>query len=78
MDEAMGYVLSLAAVSTVVVGCRTPAEVDDNVRIARQFLPFGEERCACWRTGRDSTPRHFRITRRSPLTGRSPVHSGRV
>ena len=36
--------LRVAAVSTVVDGCRTPAEVDDNVRIARQFLPFGEER----------------------------------
>jgi hypothetical protein len=23
-----------------VVGCRTPAEVDDNVRIARQFAAF--------------------------------------
>jgi predicted aldo/keto reductase-like oxidoreductase len=44
MDEALGYVLSLHGVSTVIVGCQTPAEVDDNVRIARQFLPFGEER----------------------------------
>jgi predicted aldo/keto reductase-like oxidoreductase len=39
-DEAMGYVLSLPGVSTVIVGCRTPAEVDDNARIARQFVPF--------------------------------------
>jgi predicted aldo/keto reductase-like oxidoreductase len=39
-DDAMGYVLSLPGVSTVVVGCRTPAEVDDNVRIARQFAVF--------------------------------------
>jgi hypothetical protein len=30
-------VLSLPGVSTVVVGCRTPAEVDDNVRLVRQF-----------------------------------------
>jgi predicted aldo/keto reductase-like oxidoreductase len=36
----MGYVLSLPGVSTVVVGCRTPAEVDDNVRMARQFAAF--------------------------------------
>jgi predicted aldo/keto reductase-like oxidoreductase len=36
-EEAMGYVLSLPGVSTVVVGCRTPAEVDDNVRLVRQF-----------------------------------------
>jgi predicted aldo/keto reductase-like oxidoreductase len=39
-EEAMGYVLSLPGVSTVVVGCRTPAEVDDNVRIVRQFATF--------------------------------------
>jgi hypothetical protein len=39
-EEAMRYVLSLPGVSTVVVGCRTPAEVDDNVRIARQFAAF--------------------------------------
>lgn len=35
--EAMKYVLSLAGVSTVVIGCQTPAEVDDNARIAREF-----------------------------------------
>jgi len=39
-EDAMGYVLSLPGVSTVVVGCRTPAEVDDNVRIACQFAAF--------------------------------------
>ncbi len=39
-DEAMGYVLSLLGVSTVVIGCQTPAEVDDNVRVAREFVPF--------------------------------------
>jgi len=33
-------VLSLPGVSTVVVGCRTPAEVDANARIARQFAAF--------------------------------------
>lgn len=35
--EAMHYVLSLAGVSTVVVGCSTPAEVESNVRAAKQF-----------------------------------------
>ncbi len=44
MDEAMGYVLSLPGVSTVIVGCGTPQEVEENVRIARQFQTFGEER----------------------------------
>jgi aryl-alcohol dehydrogenase-like predicted oxidoreductase len=42
MDEAMGYVLSLPGVSNVIVGCQTPAEVDDNARSARQFVPQGE------------------------------------
>jgi predicted aldo/keto reductase-like oxidoreductase len=40
MDQAMGYVLSLPGVSTVVIGCSTPAEVDDNARIARAFQPM--------------------------------------
>ena len=44
MDEAMGYVLSLPGVSTVIIGCRTPAEVDDNARVARQFVAFEEQR----------------------------------
>jgi aryl-alcohol dehydrogenase-like predicted oxidoreductase len=43
MDEAMGYVLSLPGVSTVIVGCGTPKEVEENVRIARQFKFFGDE-----------------------------------
>jgi predicted aldo/keto reductase-like oxidoreductase len=40
--EAMGYVLSLEGVSTVVIGCSNPAEVDENARNARSFQPFGE------------------------------------
>ncbi len=40
--EAMGYVLSLPGVSTVVIGCSTPDEVDENANIARAFRPFDE------------------------------------
>jgi predicted aldo/keto reductase-like oxidoreductase len=40
--EALGYVLSLPGVSTVVIGCSSPEEVDENVRIAREFRPFDE------------------------------------
>lgn len=43
-DDAMGYVLSLPGVSTVVIGCSTPAEVDDNVRIVQQFCAFDTPR----------------------------------
>ena len=38
--DAMGYVLSLSGVSTVIIGCSSPAEVDENARIARSFQPF--------------------------------------
>jgi aryl-alcohol dehydrogenase-like predicted oxidoreductase len=40
--EAMTYVLSLAGVSTVIIGCRSPAEVEANVRAAREFSPLPE------------------------------------
>jgi len=39
-SEAMSYVLSLPGISTVVIGCSSPAEVDENARIARAFQPF--------------------------------------
>ncbi len=42
-EEALGYCLSLSGVSTAIIGCKTPAEVDENVRIACQFSPFDEE-----------------------------------
>jgi predicted aldo/keto reductase-like oxidoreductase len=42
MDEAMSYVLSLPGVTNVVVGCRSPAEVDHNARIVRQFATLAE------------------------------------
>jgi len=44
MDDALGYAMSLAGVSLAVVGCRSPAEVEDNVRIVRGFTPFTESR----------------------------------
>ncbi len=34
--EAMGYVLSLAGVSTVIIGCSSPDEVNQNAAIARR------------------------------------------
>ena len=40
----MGYVLSLPTVSTLIIGCKTPAEVDENARIARESAGFGDER----------------------------------
>jgi aryl-alcohol dehydrogenase-like predicted oxidoreductase len=40
--DAMGYVLSLPGVSTVVIGCSSPAEVDENADSARSFAQFDE------------------------------------
>lgn len=45
MHEAMSYVLSLAGVTNVVIGCTTPEQVDQNADIARQFKPLAEEEC---------------------------------
>lgn len=44
MEEAMGYVLSLPGVSTVIIGCKTPGEVDENARVARRFVPFDDQK----------------------------------
>jgi aryl-alcohol dehydrogenase-like predicted oxidoreductase len=41
--EAMGYVLSLPGLSTVVIGCASAAEVDQNVQIARAFRALDPE-----------------------------------
>ncbi|MBI3291359.1 MAG: aldo/keto reductase [Elusimicrobia bacterium] len=44
--EAIQYVLSLRGVSTVILGCRTPQEVEDNVRIANAFQPLSADQLA--------------------------------
>ena len=59
MPEAMGYVLSLP-VSTLIIGCKTPAEVDENACIARRFAAFTAEQiedssAARWQMRRHST-----------------------
>src|SRR5262249_42110960 len=43
MAEAMGYVLSLPGVSNVIIGCSSPAEVDENAAIARRFAAMSED-----------------------------------
>jgi aryl-alcohol dehydrogenase-like predicted oxidoreductase len=45
MSEAMRYVLSLP-VSTVIVGCDSIAQLEENVEIARTFNPLGGEQMA--------------------------------
>jgi uncharacterized protein len=41
MREAMYYTLT-HPVSTVIVGCDTPAQVEENVRLAQEFTPLSE------------------------------------
>ncbi len=42
MREAMSYSLSLP-VSTVIIGCDSIAQLEENVRIAREFTPLSEQ-----------------------------------
>lgn len=42
-DEALTYALSLPGISTAIVGCSTPQEVDANAAIARAYAPLDEE-----------------------------------
>jgi len=41
-DEALGYVWSLPGVSTAIIGCQTPDEVDANAANARRFVPLDD------------------------------------
>ena len=43
MAEALGYVWSIPGVSLAIVGCETPAEVDENADIARAFQAMTAE-----------------------------------
>lgn len=43
--EAISYVLTLP-VSILIIGCRTPQEVEENVRIAKTFKPLSGEEMA--------------------------------
>ena len=45
MREAMRYVLSLP-VSTVIVGCDSIAQLEENIEIARSFTPLSEPQLA--------------------------------
>lgn len=42
-QQALSYAISLDGVSTAVIGCSTPEEVEDNVRIAQTFQPLDEK-----------------------------------
>lgn len=45
MREAMYYTLSLA-VSTVIIGCDTVAQLEENVKLAREFTPLNQTQLA--------------------------------
>ena len=46
--ECLGYVLSLP-IHCLAVGCTTPGQIEDDVRIAQQFRPLAEEEMASLR-----------------------------
>ena len=45
MRDAMYYTLSLP-VSTVIIGCDSVAQLEENVRLAREFTPLSEAQMA--------------------------------
>ena len=45
MREATNYVLSLP-VSTIIVGCDNLAQLEENVKIAREFTPLSQAQMA--------------------------------
>ncbi len=45
MREAMYYALSLP-VSTVIIGCDTVQQLEENVQLAREFTPFSQQQLA--------------------------------
>ena len=73
MDQAMGYVLSLPGVSNVIVGCWTPAEVDDNARIARAFSALGAEVMGNWNSKPGRTNGSLLTTRNRPALARAAL-----
>ena len=47
MREAMYYTLS-RPVSTVIIGCDTVAQLEENVQLAREFTPLSDSQLASW------------------------------
>jgi aryl-alcohol dehydrogenase-like predicted oxidoreductase len=45
MREAMNYALTLP-VSTVIVGCDSVAQLEENVKLAREFTPLDDGQMA--------------------------------
>jgi len=45
-EEAIGYALSQPGVSTALIGCSTPAEVEQNVTAAARFQPLSSRQLA--------------------------------
>jgi hypothetical protein len=43
VTDALEYVWSLAGVSLAIVGCSSPAEVDENAAAARAFQALGDD-----------------------------------
>jgi len=66
-EEALGHTLSLNAVSTAVIGCSTPEEVDENARIAREFGRFDDQRMQQLEAATSRRATRFTAYKKSPL-----------
>lgn len=66
-DEALGYALNLEGVSTAVIGCSTPGEVEENARIACGFASLGDPTMRELETRTRGNPARFTGYKKSPL-----------
>ncbi len=63
MREAMYYVLSLP-VSTIVIGCDNIAQLEENVKLAREFTPLSDSQLAALSTRTEGIARQALFFRR--------------
>ncbi len=61
--EALYYVMSLP-VSTVIVGCDSPAQVEENVKLAREFTPLSDAQMTALSAKTESVARQALFFRR--------------
>jgi aryl-alcohol dehydrogenase-like predicted oxidoreductase len=73
MREAMRYVLSLP-VSTVIVGCNSIAQLEENIEIARSFTPLNDTQLAQLEERAEPVHRQSAVALLPPLAslGKSP------
>ncbi len=66
-DDALGYALSWDGVSTAILGCSTPAEVEANARIACEFAQLDDQAMAELEKRTSRYAARFTAYKKSPL-----------